>query len=156
MNSSTPHPDASTGQLVQQLSDEVSRLVRDELKLAQLEVTSQAKKAGVGVGMFGAAGIVALYGVGVLLAAVVMALALVVDAWLAALVVAVALFVVTGVVALLGRKQVSHAAPPVPRQAMANLKEDLDAVRHPAEHTPADRTTADQTTPYRPSHRQES
>lgn len=130
----TPPPDPSTGELVSQLSSEVSRLVRDELQLAQIEVAGKAKKAGIGVGMFGAAGIVALYGVGVLLAAIVLALALVMDAWLAALVVAVVLFVVAAVAALLGKKQVTEAAPPVPKQAMANVKEDIDAVRNPTHH----------------------
>ncbi|MBE7323797.1 phage holin family protein [Nocardioides sp. Y6] len=133
----TPPPDPSTGQLVSQLSTEISRLVRDELQLAQLEVTGKAKKAGIGVGMFGAAGLVALYGLGVLLAAIVLALALVVDAWLAALIVAVVLFAIAGVAALLGKKQVSEASPPVPRQAMANVKEDIDAVRNPAQHSAA-------------------
>lgn len=135
--SGTPHPgqpDPSTGQLVQQLSTEVSRLVRDELQLAQIEVTGKAKKAGIGVGMFGGAGVVALYGVGVLLAAAVLGLATVVDAWLAALIVALVLFAVAGIVALLGKKQVDQAAPPVPQQAIANVKEDIDAVRNPAHH----------------------
>lgn len=138
----TPPTDPSTGQLVSQLSTEISRLVRDELQLAQLEVTGKAKKAGIGVGMFGAAGLVALYGLGVLLAAIVLALALVVDAWLAALIVAVVLFAIAGVAALLGKKQVSEASPPVPRQAMANVKEDIDAVRNPAQHSAAQHSAA--------------
>lgn len=130
-----PSSDASTGELVSQLSDKISQLVRDELKLAQVEVTGKAKKAGLGVGMFGAAGVIALYGLGVLLAAVVLALALVVDAWLAALIVALVLFAVAGVAALLGKKKVSEASPPVPRQAITNVKEDIDAVRNPAQHS---------------------
>lgn len=117
-----------------QLSAEVSRLVRDELQLAQIEVTGKAKKAGIGVGMFGGAGIVALYGLGVLLAAAVLGLAVVVDAWLAALIVALVLFAIAGVVALLGKKQVDQASPPVPQQAMANVKQDIDAVKNPAHH----------------------
>ena len=68
--------DSSTGQLVSELSQDVSQLVRDELRLAQVEVSGKAKKAGIGVGMFGAAGIVALYAVGVLIATAILALAL--------------------------------------------------------------------------------
>lgn len=126
--------DPTTGELVSQLSNEVSRLVRDELRLAQVEVTGKAKKAGVGLGMFGAAGIIALYGVGVLLAAIVLALALVMDTWLAALIVAVVLFVVAAINALMGKKRVDEASPPVPTRAMAGVKEDVDTVRHPGDH----------------------
>jgi hypothetical protein len=126
--------DPSTGELVSQLSQEVSQLVRDELRLAQVEVSGKAKKAGVGVGMFGAAGILALYGGGVLIATAILALALAVDAWLAALIVGVVLLAVAGVAALLGKKRVAEAGPPVPTLAVDNVKEDVDAVRHPSDH----------------------
>ena len=120
---------ASTPELVTQLSQEVSRLVRDELQLAKLEVSSKAKKAGVGVGMFGAAGIIALYGVGTLIATAVLALALVLDAWLAALIVAVVLLAVAGVAALLGRSSVRDAAPPVPEEAIASTRRDVETAK---------------------------
>ena len=121
----------ATGELVARLSQDVTQLVKDELRLAQLEVTGKAKKAGVGVGMVGVAGLLALYGVGVLLACAVLALALVLDAWLAALLVGVALLVAAGIVALVGRSRVTDAAPPVPDRAVENVKRDVDAVRHP-------------------------
>ena len=124
----------STGDLVSQLSTEISTLVRDELRLAQVEVTDKAKHAGIGVGMFGAAGVLALYGVGVLIAAAVLALALVLDAWLAAVIVGVVLLAIAGVVALRGKRQVAEAGPPVPTQAVENVKADLDAVRHRSDH----------------------
>lgn len=124
----------STGDLVSQLSTEISTLVRDELRLAQVEVTDKAKHAGIGVGMFGAAGVLALYGGGVLIAAAVLALALVLDAWLAAVIVGVVLLAVAGIVALRGKSQVSQAAPPVPTQAVENVKADIDAVRHRSDH----------------------
>jgi hypothetical protein len=127
----TPSAEPSTGELISRLSDEVSQLVRDEFRLAQLEVSGKAKKAGLGVGMFGAAGLLALYGVGVLIATAILALALAMDAWLAALLVAVVLLVAAGVAALLGKKRVQEAAPPVPTMAVENLKRDVDAVRHP-------------------------
>ena len=112
----------------------MSRLVRDELRLAQVEVSGKAKKAGVGVGMFGAAGLLALYGVGVLIATAILALALALDAWLAALIVGVVLLAVAGIAALLGKKRVTEAAPPVPTLALDNVKEDVDAIRHPSDH----------------------
>ncbi|MBM9459134.1 phage holin family protein [Nocardioides sp. zg-536] len=126
--------DPSTGELVSQLSAEVSRLVRDELRMAQLEVSGKAKKMGIGAGMFGAAGLLALYGVGVLIATAVLALALALDAWLAALIVAVVLLLAAGIAALLGKSKVSEASPPVPSQAIGNVREDVDAVRHPGMH----------------------
>lgn len=127
-SSGTDEP--STGELMSRLSQDVSQLVRDELRLAQLEVTAKAKNAGIGAGMFGVAGILALYGVGVLIATAVLALALAVSAWLAALIVGVVLLAAAGVAALLGRNRVVDAAPPVPERAVANLKRDVDAVRH--------------------------
>ncbi len=108
--------------------------MRDEFRLAQLEVSGKAKKAGLGVGMFGAAGLLALYGVGVLIATAILALALAMDAWLAALIVAVVLLAAAGVAALLGKKRVEEAAPPVPTTAVENVKRDVDAVRHPSDH----------------------
>jgi len=121
----------STGELVSRLSSEVSQLVRDELRLAQLEVGGKAKKAGLGVGMFGAAGLLALYGVGVLIATAILALALAMDAWLAALIIGVVLLAAAGVAALVGKKRVQEAAPPVPTMAVESVKRDVDAVRHP-------------------------
>ncbi len=124
------HRDPSTGELVSRLSSEISQLVRDELQLAQVEVTGKAKQAGIGAGMFGAAGVLALYGVGVLIATAILALALAIDAWLAALIVGLVLLAAAGVAALLGKKRVSAAAPPVPQRTVANVREDVDTLRH--------------------------
>jgi uncharacterized membrane protein YqjE len=121
--------EASTGELVSKLSQEVSDLVRNELRLAQVEVSGKAKKAGMGAGLFGAAGITALYGVGVLIATAILALALVLDAWLAALIVGVVLLVIAGIAALLGKKKVSEAGPPVPTETVASVKRDVQAVK---------------------------
>jgi len=121
--------DASTVQLVQQLTEQSTQLIRDELRLAQAEMTAKAKSAGIGAGLFGGAGLIALYGVGALIATVILALALVMDAWLAGLIVTVVLFAVAGVAALLGRKQVKEATPPQPEQAIANVKQDIETVK---------------------------
>src|SRR6478735_4433219 len=127
------HQDPSTGELVSRLSSEISQLVRDELQLAQVEVSGKAKQAGIGAGMFGAAGVLALYGLGVLIATAILGLAVVLDAWLAALIVGVVILAIAGLAALLGKNRVARAAPPVPTQAVANLKEDVDTVRHPSD-----------------------
>ncbi len=119
----------STGELVKTMTEQVSVLIRDELKLAQLEMASKGKQAALGAGMFGASGIVAVYGVGCLLACVIIALSGVVAAWLAALIVGVALLAVAGGAVLLGRQRLRRAAPPVPEQAVADVKADVEEVR---------------------------
>ena len=93
----------STGELVQQMSEQVSTLVRDELKLAQLEMTRKGKQAGIGVGMFGGSGAIALYGVGCLIACAILGISRVLAPWLSALIVGVALLAVAGIAALAGK-----------------------------------------------------
>lgn len=124
----------STGELMSRLSRDLSQLVRDELRLAQIEVSGKAKKAGLGAGMLGVAGVLALYGVGALIATAVLALALAMAAWLAALIVGVVLLAAAGVAALLGKRRVAEATPPVPERTAASVKRDVDAVRHPRDH----------------------
>ena len=119
---------ASTGELVTRLSTQLSELVRGELALAKAELTQKGKRAGMGAGLAGGAGVVALYGVGALIAAVIAALALVMPVWLSALIVAILLFVVAGVLGLLGRNQIKRATPPVPEEAVENVKRDVATV----------------------------
>lgn len=127
-----PRPESeeqSVGQLVTQLSEQSSKLVRSELELALAEMQEKAKNAGIGAGLFGAAGMVALYGVGALIATVIIALALVLPAWLAALIVTVVLFVIAGIAALVGKKRVSRATPPTPQQTIGSVKRDIETVK---------------------------
>ena len=122
--------DASMGELVSRLSEEMSSLVRGELELARLELTEKVKHTGKGAGAFGAAGLVALYGLGALIATAILALAYVMDAWLAALLVGVALLIVAGAMALFGKQQVSEGVPMRPERATENLRRDMEAVKH--------------------------
>jgi hypothetical protein len=122
----------STGELVKMMSEQVSVLIRDELKLAQLEMASKGKQAALGVGMFGAGGVVAVYGVGCLLACAIIAISGVVAAWLAALIVGAALLATAGGAALLGRRRMRKAAPPVPEQAVADVKADVEEIKERA------------------------
>ncbi|NEK84562.1 phage holin family protein [Blastococcus saxobsidens] len=124
---------ASTGQLIGQLTEQISRLVRDEARLAQAEVTQKAKKLGVGAGLFGGAGLVAFFGVAALITAAILALALVLPAWLAALIVGVVLLAVAGVLALMGKKDVQQGSPPVPTEAIAGVKTDIATVKESAQ-----------------------
>jgi hypothetical protein len=121
--------DASLGQLASQLSAQVSRLVHDELALAQVEAKRKAKQLGLGFGMFGASGALAFFAVGCLVAAGVLGVATVVSAWLAALIVAGVLLALAGATALTGKKGVRRGAPPVPTEAIESAKADVAAVR---------------------------
>ncbi len=121
--------DASAAQLVSRLTADGSQLIRDEIALAKIEVTERAKHVGVGAGLFGAAGVLAWFGFGTLVAAAVLALALVLDAWAAALIVAVVLFAAAGAIALYGKKNVSAGSPPVPEAAIDSVKADLAEVQ---------------------------
>ena len=128
-----PQPEnASTGQLIGQLTEQISRLVRDEARLAQAEVTQKAKRLGIGAGLFGGAGLVAFFGLAALITAVILALALVLPDWLAALIVAVVLFAVAGVLALVGKKDVQKGSPPVPTEAISSVKTDIATVKESA------------------------
>jgi uncharacterized membrane protein YqjE len=124
----------STGELISRLTQQSSELIRSELQLAKTEMTEKAKHAGVGVGMFGGAGIVALYGLGTLIAAIVLALALLLPAWLSALIVAVVLFAIAGVVALMGKKQVAQATPAKPERTVENVQRDVETVKGGGTH----------------------
>jgi Flp pilus assembly protein TadB len=119
----------STAELVKTASEQISRLVRDELKLAQAELAQKGKHAGIGAGLFGAGGLIALYGVAALLTAVVLLLAYVMPAWVAAVIVGVLLLGVAGLLALVGKKQVQQATPAAPEEAVTNVKADVATVR---------------------------
>ena len=113
------------GELFKELSSDLSTLVRQELQLARAEMTEKGKQAGFGVGMFGGAGIVGLLAAGTLSACVIAALALAMSVWLAALIVTVVYLAVAGVLALVAKKRVSRATPPVPEQTVETVKEDV-------------------------------
>jgi uncharacterized membrane protein YqjE len=119
----------STGELVRQLSEQVSVLVRDELKLARLEMTGKGKQAGLGVGLLGAGGLIGLYAAACLLVCVVIALSGAVTAWLAALIVGVVLLAVSAAAALLGKGRLQKATPPIPDQAVGSLKADVEEIK---------------------------
>jgi hypothetical protein len=122
----------SAGELVKLLSEQVSVLVRDELKLAQLEMSRKGKQAGLGVGMLSTGGLVALYGIGCLLAGAIIAIGGVVAAWAAALIVGAALLAGAAVAALLGKGRLRKATSPVPEDAVGSIKSDIEEIRERA------------------------
>jgi len=122
---SSHRSEASVAELIKQLSEQSSRLARQEVELAKAELAIKGKRAGVGAGMFGGAGVFGFYALGALTAAAVLALATAVTAWLAALIVTVVLAVIAGILALGGKREVAQATPPVPEQAAESVKEDV-------------------------------
>jgi uncharacterized membrane protein YqjE len=118
----------STAELVQRAGEQLSRLVRDELALARAELTEKGKHAGLGAGLFGGGGVLALYGVGALIATVILLLDLAMPAWVAALIVTVVLLISAGALAMIGRREVRRAVPPAPEAAAQSVRADVDAV----------------------------
>ena len=121
-----------TGELVRQASQQVSDLVRAELRLGMAEMKGKAKQTGVGAGMLSAAGLTALYGVAAGLAAAIAAIALVLPVWAAALIIMGALFVIAAVLGLIGRSRVNRGVPPVPEQAIESTKQDVIEIKERA------------------------
>ncbi|HXW44320.1 MAG TPA: phage holin family protein [Streptosporangiaceae bacterium] len=118
----------STGELIHQLTEQMSRLVRDEMKLAQAEMSRKGTRLAIGAGLFGGSSVIALYATGCLLAAAVAGLATVLATWLAALIVGVALLMCAGVVALAGKRKVSAATPLVPQETMHSVQLDAETI----------------------------
>jgi predicted phage tail protein len=123
--------DQPLADLLRQLSQETATLVRQEIELAKAEVTQKGKTAGVGVGIVGAAGVVALLALGALTACLVLALDIVMPAWLAALIVAIVLGGVAAFLGLRGKEKVQEAGAPVPEQTVETVKEDIEWAKNP-------------------------
>jgi membrane protein len=121
--------DPTTGELVSRLSQQISTLLRDELRLAQAELQVKTKKGGIGVGLFGIAVVIAVFAIGSFIAAAILGLANTVDGWLAATIVGAGLLVLAGLVALTGKREVTAAVPPVPQEAISGVHKDIAAMR---------------------------
>ena len=128
MTTQPPTSEASLPQLLGQLSEQTSRLVRDELKLAQKEFQKSVRHAGIGAGLISVAGLLAVLGLMTVIAAAVAALSLVLPVWAAALIVAVVLFACAGVAALVSRKQVEQVSPPT-AESVDSVKLDLEEIK---------------------------
>ncbi|MBX6356689.1 MAG: phage holin family protein [Micromonosporaceae bacterium] len=120
-----------TADLVRQASDQITRLVRDELALARTEMVAKGKQAGMGAGMLGTGGVLGLFGLAALFVTAGLALDLVVPGWLAALIVALALLALAGMFALRGRNQVRQVSP-VPKETVGTVREDIDELKRRA------------------------
>jgi len=118
--------DRSLGELLKQLSQETTQLVHQELELAKAEIQQKGKQAGAGAGMFGGAGALGLAALGALTACFILALDLIMPAWLAALIVAVVYGIIAFVLVKQGQAKLKQATPPVPEQTIETVKEDVE------------------------------
>jgi uncharacterized membrane protein YqjE len=125
-NGQTEMRDRPVGELMKDLSDQTSTLVRKEVELAKAELAEKGKKAGAGAGMFGGAGLFGFFAFAGLTATFILALATVVEPWIAALIVTVVYGAIAGVLALQGKNKVQEATPPVPERAVETTKEDVE------------------------------
>lgn len=128
----SPSNGSSTAELVRRLSEDTSRLVRQEIELAKAELTEKGKKAGVGVGMFGGAGLFGVFAFAALTTCLILALDEAMSAWLAALIVAVVYGAIAGVLSLMGKERVEEAGPPQPEQTVETVKEDVQWAKNQA------------------------
>ncbi|MCL3817146.1 phage holin family protein [Aeromicrobium wangtongii] len=129
---SPPTSEASTGQLITTAMQDISTLIRDEMQLAKQDLADTGKRVGVGAGLFGAAGILALYGLGALIATIILAIAEGLEPWIAAAIVTVVLFIAAGIAALVGKGRVSNVGE-APQERVASLKADINTARHGSE-----------------------
>ncbi|MEU0249169.1 phage holin family protein [Streptomyces sp. NPDC006235] len=138
MTADSPHRTGAgaqepVGDLVQRASQQLSQLVRDEMRLAQAEMTEKGKRFGKGGGLFGGAGLVGVLTLQALVVTVIAALSLTMDVWLAALIVTGVLAAVTALMAALGKQQVGKASPPTPERTMDSVKADVAEVKEKAQ-----------------------
>lgn len=121
--------DEPIGAVVHRLSEQIPELVRSEIRLAQAELTQKGKRAGLGIGMFSLAGLLAFFAAATLIATAVVALDLVLPLWAACLIVAAVLLVAALGAALGGRNEIQQATPVAPEVTIANVKEDVSALK---------------------------
>ncbi|MEU9925426.1 phage holin family protein [Streptomyces griseoluteus] len=120
------------GELVQRASQQLTELVRGELRLAQAEMKEKGKLYGKGGGLFGGAGLVGFLTLQALVATAIAGLAVPLPVWAAALIVTVVLGAVTAVLALTGKKEIGQAAPPTPEQTIDSVQADVAEIKESA------------------------
>jgi hypothetical protein len=117
--------DRGIAELVKDLASQTSTLVRQEIQLAQAEVTQKGKLAGKGAGMLAGAAVFGLLALGALTAALIALLDTFMATWVAALIVMVLWLIVAFVLAKAGQKSLQQATPPAP-QTVETVKEDIE------------------------------
>ncbi|WP_037713747.1 MULTISPECIES: phage holin family protein [Actinomycetes] len=130
----TPAREKSTADLAADLTASIKRLLQDEFRLAMAELQAKGKRFGIGAGLVGFAGVLALLGGATLIAAAVLALALVLPGWLSALIIGGALLLMAGLAALVGGKEARRAGPIVPEESVERVREDVETIKHGGSH----------------------
>lgn len=125
----TPTEQASTGQLLIQATEDISQLIRDEMQLAKQDLAASGKRLGMGAGLFGLAGTLALYGLGALIATIILAISEGLEPWIAGAIVTVVLFIAAGIAGLIGKGRVSNAAD-APHARVESVKADISTAAH--------------------------
>jgi uncharacterized membrane protein YqjE len=123
--------DRSTAELVKDLSEQASRLVRQEVELAKTEMAEKGRKAGFSAGLLAGAAVAGLLMLGALTAFLVLALDEAMPDWAAALVVTLLWGVVAAAFALAGREKLKEVGKPVPEKTVESVKEDIEWLKHP-------------------------
>ena len=123
--------DRPIGELLKELANETTTLVRQELDLAKAEMREKASKAGPGFGMWGAAGVTGLLALGSLTAFLILALDRAMPNWLSALIVGLVWAAIAGVLYVRGKQRVEEAGSPVPEKTIETVKEDVQWAKHP-------------------------
>ena len=121
--------DQPVGELLKQLSEQTSTLVRQEMELARAELVEKGKQAGIGAGAFGGASVIGIFALQALTAAIILALATFLEGWIAAAIVAVAYGAIAGGLALMGKSRLERATPPVPERAQDSMREDVEVAK---------------------------
>jgi uncharacterized membrane protein YqjE len=124
-NGHTEAHERPTADLLRDLSEQTTTLVRKEIELAKVELGAKGKTAATGAGMFGGAGLFGFFAFAALTTCVIAALATLLPTWVAALIVAVVYGAIAAVLGLRGKTKVQEATPPVPEQAVDSTKEDV-------------------------------
>lgn len=130
---SAHHSDEPVSELVQRASQQLTELVRGELRLAQAEMKEKGKRYGKGGGLFGGAGVLGFLTLEALVVTAIAALAVPLPVWAAALIVTAVLGVIAAVMALSGKKQVQQGAPPTPEKTIDSVKADVAEIKESAQ-----------------------
>ncbi len=118
--------DRPIGELLRELGDEISTLVRQEIALAKVEIAEKSRPAVASAGMFGGTALFGLGAFGAFTACLIAAIALAVPVWASALIVTVVYGAVAGILAMTGKKKLQEAAPLVPEQTAQTVREDIE------------------------------
>ena len=117
--------ESSTGELVRQLSEQSSQLIRQELDLAKAELSEKGKRAGIGAGVLAAAAVAGMFALGALTAFLILLLDEGMEGWVAALIVTAVYAAAAAILVPIGRNRLRESMPPAPEETVESVKEDV-------------------------------